>query len=75
MMLLEKTIWVSQQQILLSRVDYKCRIDQPLLCRFPMLSQFSVIPPLSESAQEVPSYVCPVSQLHQIVIECRMVLC
>ena len=39
-----------------------------------MLSQFSVFPPLSESAQEVPSYVCPAHQLQQIVIECRMVL-
>jgi len=40
-----------------------------------MLLQFSVFPPLSESAQEDPYYVCPVSQLYQIVIECRMVLC
>ncbi len=40
-----------------------------------MLSQFSVIPPLSESPQEVPSYVCPASKFHQIIIECRMVLC
>ena len=40
-----------------------------------MLSHFSVIPPLSESAQEVPYYVCPASEFHQIVIECRMVLC
>jgi len=40
-----------------------------------MLSQFSVFPPLSESVQEVPFYVCPANQLHQIVIECRMVLC
>jgi hypothetical protein len=31
-----------------------------------MQSQFFVIPPLSESAQEVPSYVCQASQLHQI---------
>jgi hypothetical protein len=40
-----------------------------------MLSHFSVIPPLSESAQEVPYYVCPASEFHQIVIERRMVLC
>jgi hypothetical protein len=40
-----------------------------------MLSQRFVIPPLSESAREVPYYVRPVSQIHQIVIECRMVLC
>ena len=40
-----------------------------------MLSQFSAFPPLSESAQEVLSDVCPVSQFYQIVIECRMVLC
>ena len=40
-----------------------------------MLSQFSAFPPLSESAQEVLSYVCPASQFHQINIECRMVLC
>jgi hypothetical protein len=40
-----------------------------------MLSQFSVNPSLSESAQEVPSYVCPASELYQNVIERRMVLC
>jgi hypothetical protein len=40
-----------------------------------MLSQFSEFPPFTESAQEVLSDVCPVSQFHQIVIECRMVLC
>ena len=40
-----------------------------------MLSQFVVIPPLSESPEEVLSYVCPASQFHQIRIECRMVLC
>jgi hypothetical protein len=40
-----------------------------------MLSLFSVIPLLSESRQEVPYYVCPVSQLHHINIECRMVFC
>ena len=40
-----------------------------------MLSLFSVIPPLSESPQEVPYYVCPVSQLHHIIIEWRMVFC
>ena len=39
-----------------------------------MLSQFSVFPPLSESAMEV-SDVRPTSQFLQIVIECRMVLC
>jgi hypothetical protein len=39
-----------------------------------MLSHFSAIPPLSESAQEVPFYVCPASEFHQIVIERRMVL-
>lgn len=39
-----------------------------------MLSQFSVIPPLSTSTQEVPFYVCPASEVHQIVIERRMVL-
>jgi len=38
-----------------------------------MLSQFSAFPPLSESAQEVQSYVCPASKFHQINIECRMV--
>ena len=38
-----------------------------------MLLPLSVIPPLSESAQEVLSYVCPVSKFHQIVIERRMV--
>ena len=41
---------------------------------FPMLSQISALPPLSESAMEV-SNVRPASQFHQIVIECRMVLC
>jgi len=40
-----------------------------------MLSQFSVIPPLSESPQEVPFYVCPASEFHQIVLERRVVLC
>jgi hypothetical protein len=40
-----------------------------------MLSQFSQFPPFTESAQEVLSDVCPASQFHQIVIECRMVLC
>ena len=40
-----------------------------------MLLPFSVIPPLSESAQEVPFYVCPAREFHQINIECRMVLC
>ncbi len=39
-----------------------------------MLSQISVLPPLSESAMEV-SNVRPASQFHQIVIECCMVLC
>jgi hypothetical protein len=39
-----------------------------------MLSQFSVFPPLSESPQEVPSYVCPAIQFRQIVIECRIVI-
>ncbi len=39
-----------------------------------MLSQSSVIPPLSESAMEV-SDVRPASQFHQIVIECHMVFC
>jgi len=39
-----------------------------------MLSQFSEFPPLSESAQEVPSDVCPASQFLKIAIECRMVV-
>lgn len=75
MMPLDEPWAVSKQQIPLARVDYKCRIDQPLLCRFPMLSQFSAFPPLSKSAQEVQSYVCPASKFHQINIECRMVRC
>ena len=37
-----------------------------------MLSQFSVFPPLSESAQEVLSHVCSASHVHRIVIERRM---
>jgi hypothetical protein len=37
------------------------------------MSHFSVPPPLSESAQEVLSYVCPASQFLKIAIECRMV--
>jgi hypothetical protein len=40
-----------------------------------MQSQFSVIPPLSESPQEVPSYVCPYNQFHQIVVERCLVFC
>jgi len=39
-----------------------------------MLLQCSVFPPLTESAQEVLSYVFPGSQFHEITIECRMVL-
>jgi hypothetical protein len=40
-----------------------------------MQSQFSEFPRFAESAQEVLSDVCQVSQFHQIVIECRLVLC
>ena len=40
-----------------------------------MQSQFSEFPRFAESAQEVLSDVCQASQFHQIVIECRMVLC
>lgn len=40
-----------------------------------MLLPFSVIPPLSESAQEVLSYVCPASKFHRINFEYRVVSC
>jgi hypothetical protein len=38
-----------------------------------MLSQFSVFQPISESAQEVLSNVCLLSEFKQITIECRLV--
>jgi hypothetical protein len=56
-------------------LDFRVEQANHFSAGFPMLSQFSVFPPLSESAQEVLSYVCPASRFHQIAIECRMVIC
>jgi hypothetical protein len=57
-----------------ARVNSDVEYGNHFSAGFPMQSQFYVIPPLSESTQEVPSYVCPASQLHQIFIEHRMVV-
>jgi hypothetical protein len=56
-----------------ARVNSDVELNRHFLCGFPMLSQFSVFPPLSESPLEV-SDVRPNSQSFSIDLECRVVL-
>ena len=56
-----------------ARVDSDVEYDNHFSAGPHVVAVF-VIPPLSESPEEVLSYVCPASQFSQINIECRMVL-